>query len=205
MCMMMNHASGGSQQRAPRDLELLPRTTRASSCPLFIIIIIIISVIIIVIAIVIGITINTCYIMLYSTMIYYSSIIGLLLLYIIFILIHDTITYYAISRASSCPLSPCCCCGGPRRTPGHTHTHTHICIYIYIYACNIYIYIYIYIYNIFRSFDDRMSESPPGISAQNSVTTQRWEQLPSHLANTKARRGGQEAPPNPGNRGPTLF
>ena len=39
-----------------------------------------------------------------------------------------------------------------------------------------------------------MSKSPPGarctgISAQNSVTTQqRWEQLPSHLANTKAQR-----------------
>ena len=49
---------------------------------------------------------------------------------------------------------------------------------------------------LFRQFDDRMSKSPPGagctgISAQNSVTTeQRWEQLPSHLANTKAQRAG---------------
>ena len=49
---------------------------------------------------------------------------------------------------------------------------------------------------MFRSFDDRMSKSAPGagctdISAQNSLTTQqRWEQLPSHLANTKAQKAG---------------
>ena len=63
--------------------------------------------------------------------------------------------------------------------------------------------------SLFRSFDDRMSESPPGageLASLRKIQSQHNNVGSNYLLTWPTRKpGGQEAPPNPGNRGPTLF